>query len=316
MNPTIPEALSCAAIEATAQRIAPHVRRTPVLQVDGGDFGLPGVRLLFKLEYLQHAGSFKPRGAFNHLLTRQVPKVGVVAASGGNHGAAVAYAAGQLEVPATIFVPKVASQAKIEQIRAYGATLKIVGERYADALAASEAFVNASGAMPIHAYDQIETLQGQATVGLEFERDAPGLDLLLVSVGGGGLIGGIAAWASGRLRVIGVEPELAPTLTHALQAGAPVDSPAGGIAADSLAPRRIGTLAFAIARQHVERTVLVSDDAIRDAQRALWRVLRIVVEPGGAAAMAALLSGVLQPEPGQTVGVLLCGANTTAVTFD
>jgi threonine dehydratase len=175
--------------------------------------------------------------------------------------------------------------------------------------------MHASGAMPIHAYDQIETLQGQATVGLELERDAPGIGLLLVSVGGGGLIGGIAAWAQGRTRVIGVEPELAPTLTHALQAGAPVDAPAGGIAADSLAPRRIGSIAFAIARHHVERTVLVSDEAIRDAQRALWRVLRVVVEPGGAAAMAALLSGAVQPRAGECVGVLLCGANTTAVSF-
>ena len=316
MTLTIPEALSRPAIEATAQRIAPHVRRTPLLQVDGKDFDLPGVQLVFKLEYLQHAGSFKARGAFNHLLTRQVPRVGVVAASGGNHGAAVAYAAGRLQVPATIFVPKVASPTKIEQIRAYGATLKIVGERYADALAASEAFMQASGALPIHAYDQIETLQGQATVGLEFERDAPRLDLLLVSVGGGGLIGGIAAWTQGRTRVIGVEPELAPTLARALAAGEPVDAPAGGIAADSLAPRRIGSLAFDIAKGHVERTVLVSDDAIRDAQRALWRVLRVVVEPGGAAAMAALLSGAVRPEPGESVGVLLCGANTTAVSFD
>jgi threonine dehydratase len=313
---TVTEALSRAAIEATALRIAPHVRRTPVLQVDGADFGLPGVPLVFKLEYLQHAGSFKARGAFNHLLTRDVPRVGVAAASGGNHGAAVAYAAGQLKVPATIFVPKVASPTKVEQIRAYGATLKIVGERYVDALAASEAFVQASGALPIHAYDQVQTLQGQATVGLEFERDAPDLDLLLVSVGGGGLIGGIAAWTQGRTRLIGVEPELAPTLTHALQAGEPVDAPAGGIAADSLAPRRIGSLAFQIAQRHVERTVLVSDDAIRDAQRALWRVLRVVVEPGGAAAMAALLGGAVLPERGQTVGVLLCGANTTAVSFD
>jgi threonine dehydratase len=313
---TVTEALSRDAIHATAQRIAPHVRRTPVLQVDGDDFGLPGVHLVFKLEYLQHAGSFKARGAFNHLLTRDVPRVGVAAASGGNHGAAVAYAAGQLNVPATIFVPKVASPTKIEQIRAYGATLKIVGERYVDALAASEAFVQASGALPIHAYDQVQTLQGQATVGLEFERDAPELDLLLVSVGGGGLIGGIAAWTQGRTRLIGVEPELAPTLTHALLAGEPVDAPAGGIAADSLAPRRIGTLAFQLAQQHVDRTVLVSDDAIRDAQRALWRALRVVVEPGGAAAMAALLCGAVRPERGQRVGVLLCGANTTAVSFD
>jgi threonine dehydratase len=316
MNTPIPDALSRPAIEATASRIAPHVRRTPLLHVNGTDFGLPGVQLVFKLEYLQHAGSFKARGAFNHLLTRPLPTVGVVAASGGNHGAAVAYAAGRLQVPATIFVPKVASATKVEQIRAYGATLKIVGERYADALAASEAFVQASGALPIHAYDQIETLQGQATVGLEFEHDAPDLDLLLVSVGGGGLIGGIAAWTQGRTRVIGVEPELAPTLTRALAAGEPVDAPAGGIAADSLAPRRIGTLAFQIAKHHVECTVLVSDDAIREAQRALWRVLRIVVEPGGAAAMAALFSGAVRPEPGQCVGVLLCGANTTAVNFD
>ena len=311
----LPDALSRSAIEATAQRIAPYVRRTPLLQVNGADFGLAGVQLVFKLEYLQHAGSFKPRGAFNHLLTRAVPRNGVVAASGGNHGAAVAYAAGQLKVPATIFVPKVASPAKIEQIRADGATLKIVGERYADALAASEAFVQLSGALPIHAYDQIETLQGQATVGLEFEQEAPPLDALLVAVGGGGLIGGVAAWLQGRVRVIGVEPELAPTLTHALQAGEPVDAPAGGVAADSLAPRRIGTLPFAIARQHVDRTVLVSDDAIRDAQRALWRVLRIVAEPGGAAALAALLCGAVRTRAGQRIGVLLCGANTTAVSF-
>src|SRR5262245_49109413 len=279
----LPDALSRAAIEATAQRIAPHVRHTPLLQVNGADFGLAGVQLVFKLEYLQHAGSFKPRGAFNHLLTRTIPRSGVVAASGGNHGAAVAYAAGQLKVPATIFVPKVASPAKIAQIRADGATLKIVGERYADALAASVAFEQVNGALPIHAYDQIETLQGQATVGLEFERDATPLDAMLVAVGGGGLIGGVAAWLQGRTRVIGVEPELAPTLHYALRAGEPVDAPAGGIAADSLAPRRIGTLAFEIAKHHVARTVLVSDDAIRDAQRALWRVLRVVVEPGGAA---------------------------------
>jgi len=312
----LPDALSRRAIEAAAQRIAPHLRHTPVLQVDGADFGLADVQIVFKLEYLQHAGSFKARGAFNHLLTRAVPHAGVVAASGGNHGAAVAYAAGQLKVPATIFVPKVASPTKIEQIRAYGATLKIVGERYADALAASEAFAQASGALPIHAYDQIETLQGQASVGIEFERDAPELDSLLVSVGGGGLIGGIAAWMQGRVRVIGVEPELAPTLTHALQAGEPVDAPAGGIAADSLAPRRVGALPFEVARQHVERTVLVGDDAIRDAQRALWRVLRVVVEPGGAAAMAALLGGTVRLRAGECVGVLLCGANTTAVSFD
>ena len=286
-----------------------------MLEVDGADFGVPGVRLVFKLEFLQHAGSFKTRGAFNHLLTRDIPAVGVVAASGGNHGAAVAYAAMKMNRRATIFVPSVASPAKMEQIRGYGARLEIAGERYNDALLASEHWVAHSGAAAIHAYDQIETLQGQATVGLEYEEQAPALDALLVAVGGGGLIGGIAAWYAGRVPVIGVEPEAAPTLTRALEAGEPVDAPAGGVAADSLAPKRVGTMMFPIAQRHVARTVLVTDDAIRDAQRALWKTLRIVAEPGGAAALAALTSGAWKPALGQTVGVLLCGANTTAVEF-
>lgn len=307
--------LEAASIEAAAARIAPHVRRTPVLAVDGADFGLPGVRLVFKLEFLQHAGSFKTRGAFNNLLTRTLPAAGVVAASGGNHGAAVAYAAMKRGVPATIFVPSVASAAKMEQIRGYGAKLEIAGERYNDALLASEKWIERSGAAAIHAYDQWETLQGQATVGLELEKQAPDLDALLVAVGGGGLIGGIAAWYSGRVPVIGVEPEEAPTLTRALEAGEPVDSPAGGVAADSLAPKRVGSLMFPIAQRHVARTVLVTDDAIRDAQRRLWKTLRIVAEPGGAAALASLTSGAWKPAAGQTVGVLLCGANTTAVSF-
>ncbi|MGZ5041892.1 MAG: threonine/serine dehydratase, partial [Usitatibacter sp.] len=304
-----------ASIRATALRIAPHVRRTPVIEVDGADFGAPSVRLVFKLEFLQHAGSFKTRGAFNSLLTRDIPPAGVAAASGGNHGAAVAYAAMRLGRPATIFVPSVASPAKIEQIRGYGATLEVGGERYNDALLASEKWIARSGAVPIHAYDQYETLQGQATVGLELEEQAPELDALLVAVGGGGLIGGIAAWYASRVPVIGVEPEEAPTLTRALEAGEPVDSPAGGVAADSLAPKRVGSLMFPIAQRHVERTVLVSDDAIREAQRALWKTLRIVAEPGGAAALASILSGAWKPERGTTVGVLLCGANTTAVKF-
>lgn len=302
-------------IRAAARRIAPHVRRTPVLEVDGADFGIASVRLVFKLEYLQHAGSFKTRGAFNNLLTREIPEVGVAAASGGNHGAAVAYAAMKMKVPATIFVPSVASPAKIEQIRGYGATLEIAGERYNDALLASEEWIARSGAAAIHAYDQYETLQGQATVGLEIEEQAPDLDALLVAVGGGGLIGGIAAWYAGRTPVIGVEPEAAPTLTLALEAGEPVDAPAGGVAADSLAPKRVGSLMFPLAQKYVARTVLVSDDAIREAQRTLWKTLRIVAEPGGAAALASLLSGAWTPEPGSRVGVLLCGANTTAVDF-
>lgn len=273
------------------------------------------MRLVFKLEFLQHAGSFKTRGAFNSLLTRPIPAAGVVAASGGNHGAAVAYAAMRRGIRATIFVPTVASRAKVEQIRGYGAQLEIGGDRYDDALKASERYIERSGALAIHAYDQWETLQGQATVGLEYEEQAPNLDALLVAVGGGGLIGGIAAWYAGRVPVVGVEPEAAPTLTRALEAGEPVDAPAGGIAADSLAPRRVGQLMFPLARKYIERTALVADEAIAASQRALWKTLRIVAEPGGAAAMAALLSGRFRPARGQTVGVLLCGANTTAVDF-
>ena len=303
------------AVRAAAARIAPHIRRTPVIAVDGADFGLPEVRLVFKLEYLQHAGSFKARGAFNHMLTRAIPPVGVVAASGGNHGAAVAFAAMKTSHPATIFVPSVASPAKMEQIRGYGAHLEIAGERYADALAASETWAEKTGAVAIHAFDQIETLQGQATVGLEYEEQAPDLDALLVAVGGGGLIAGIAAWYAGRIPLIGVEPEAAPTLTRALEAGEPVDAPAGGIAADSLAPKRVGRLVFPLAQRYVTRTALVTDDAIREAQRTLWKALRIVAEPGGAAALAALTSGEWKAKPGERIGVLLCGANTTAVDF-
>jgi threonine dehydratase len=287
-----------------------------VIEVAGEDFGLRGVRLLFKLEFLQHAGSFKTRGAFNSLLSREVPAAGVVAASGGNHGAAVAYAAMKRGVRATIFVPVVASPAKIAQIRGYGARLEVGGERYADALEASERFVERSGAVPIHAYDQLATLEGQGTVGLELEEEAPSLDAMLVAVGGGGLLGGIAAWYAGRIPVVGVEPESAPTLTRALEAGEPVDAPAGGIAADSLAPRRVGALMFPIAQRFAPRTVLVTDQAIREAQAALWKTLRIVAEPGGAAAFAALLSGRYEARPGRSIGVLLCGANTTAVRFD
>ena len=304
-----------AAMRGNAARIAPHVRRTPVLRVNGADVGLAGIELVFKLEFLQHSGSFKARGAFTHLLSRQAGVAGVVAASGGNHGAAVAYAAQQLGVPATIFVPAVASAAKLARIRDYGADLRIVGERYDDALIASEAYVRDSGALPIHAYDQPETLLGQSSVGLELEEDAPDLDALLVAVGGGGLIGGIAAWYRGRVTLIGVEPELAPTLHHALAAGMPVDAPAGGVAADSLAPRRVGQLMFPLMRRYGAGSVLVSDAAIVAAQRTLWRVLRVVVEPGGAAAFAALTSGAWRAQVGQTVGVLLCGANTTAVDF-
>lgn len=287
-----------------------------MVEVDGADFGLDGVRLTLKLELLQHTGSFKTRGAFANMLTRQIPAAGVVAASGGNHGVAVAYTAGKLGKPVRIFVPVVASSAKMERIRGYGADLVVTGERYADALAASEEWAAQSGAMTVHAYDQVETMLGQGSVGLEFEEQAPGLDSLLVAVGGGGLIGGIAAWYGGRTALIGVEPEEAPTLAHALAAGHPVDAPAGGIAADSLAPRQVGALMFPLAQRYVRSVALVRDSAIQDAQRELWRVLRVATEPGGAAAMAALLSGRYRPGRGKHVGVLVCGGNTTAVNFE
>jgi threonine dehydratase len=302
-------------IAAVEELIRPHIRCTPILEVAGADFRLDSISLIFKLEFLQHAGSFKARGAFANLLTRDVPKAGVVAASGGNHGVAVAYAAGKLGVPAKIFVPTVASADKIDRIRDSGADLVIVGDRYADALTASEAWAAQSGAMRIHAYDQCETLLGQGTVGLELEQQYPRLDTLLVGVGGGGLIGGIAAWYGAKIKLIGIEPEAAPTLANALNAGAPVDSPAGGIAADSLAPKRVGELMFPFAQKYVDKVILVSDDEIVQAQATLWSILRVVTEPGGAAAFAALLYRRYQPAPGERVGVLLCGGNTTAVNF-
>jgi threonine dehydratase len=302
-------------IERTHSLIRPHIRRTPVLETGGEDFGLDSIRLVFKLELLQHAGSFKTRGAFANLLTREVPPAGVVAASGGNHGLAVAYAAMKLGKRAKIFVPRVASAAKIEGIRGYGADLTVIGERYADALRASEEWIERTGALPVHAYEQVETLLGQGTLGLELEEQYPDLDTLLIAVGGGGLIGGISAWYAGKIKIVGVEPEAAPTLTNALRAGHPVDSEAGGVAADSLAPRRVGELMFPLAQKYVDRVILVPDTGIELAQHTLWNVLRIAAEPGGAAAFAALLSRGYRPEPGERVGVLICGGNTTAVNF-
>jgi threonine dehydratase len=303
-------AVTRAEIAAVEKRIRPHVRRTPVVDPDGDG------RRLFKLELLQHSGSFKARGAFANLLTREVPAAGVVAASGGNHGVAVAYAAQKLGMKARIFVPTISAKAKTDRIRACGAELVIGGERYADALAASEKWAAESGALQVHAFDQEGALLGQGTVGMEFEEQAPALDTLLVAVGGGGLIGGIAAWYAGKVRIVGVEPALAPTLSMALEAGRPVDAPAGGIAADSLAPKRVGELMFPLARKFVEKVVLVEDDSIVAAQRALWAELRIAAEPGGAAAYAALLSRKYVPAKSERVGVLVCGGNTAAVDFD
>ena len=266
---------------------------------------------------MQHSGSFKARGAFTNLLTRKVPAAGVVAASGGNHGAAVAYAAMVLKIPAKIFIPSVASQAKVQRIRDYGADLVIEGERYADALAASEAWIERSGAMPVHAFDQDETMLGQGTIGLELDEQAPDIDTLLVSVGGGGLIAGLAAWYAGRIKVVGVEPEAAPTLTRAL-AGRPSRRCRGRRRSPRTRWRRGGSAnsVFPIAQRHVHQTVLVTDDAIRQAQKVLWQATRIVAEPGGAAAFSALLSGAYQPQPGERVAVVLSGGNTVAVDFD
>lgn len=299
-------------IEETEKLIRGYVRRTPILEVDGADFGLGPITIVFKLELLQHSGSFKARGAFTNILTREVPAAGVVAASGGNHGAAVAFAAMKLGKPATIFVPSVASPAKLQRIRSYGAELVIAGDRYAESLEASESWTRESGALPIHAYEDVETLLGQGTLGLELEEQDPKLDSVLIAVGGGGLIGGVAAWYQNRVKTIAVEPFAAPTLEYALKAGRPVDAPAGGIAADSLAPRQIGQRMFPIAQQFVREVVLVTDEEIVEAQKRLWEAVRIVAEPGGAAAFAALLSGRYKTEPGERVGVVVCGGNTSA----
>jgi len=299
-------------IRGTYDTIRPCIRRTPVVQVELSELdpaspGLPAVTL--KLEQLQCAGSFKARGAFANLLLRDVPPAGVVAASGGNHGVAVAYAAHRRGVPAKIFVPTVSAPAKMERIRQLGAELVVTGERYADALAAAQAWVESSGAMSVHAFDQRETLLGQGTLALELAGQAGDLDTVLVPVGGGGLIGGIAAYLAGAARVIGVEPDGAPTLTRARAEGRPVDAPAEGVAADALAPRRVGELVFPITQAYVEDVVLVDDASILAAQRALWQAVRIAAEPAASVGIAALLTGAYKPAPGEHVAVVISGAN-------
>ena len=303
-------------ILATEEAIRRNVRRTPVVTLAGDEVGIPGRQVTLKLELLQHSGSFKVRGAFANLALRQVPTAGVVAASGGNHGVAVAFAARHHGVPAKIFVPRIASPAKIDRIRSYGADLVVGGDSYAEALAGSEAWLQQTNALAIHAFDQEETILGQGTLGLELEAQAAELDTVLVGVGGGGLLSGIASWYRGRIRLVGVEPEGAPTLTRALEAGGPVDAEVGSIAADSLAPRRIGERNFSILRDTVAEVVLVSDADIRAAQRKLWELLRVVAEPGGAAAFSALLSGKVRTRPGERVGIVVSGGNTSAVDFE
>ncbi|HEY8610328.1 MAG TPA: threonine/serine dehydratase [Roseomonas sp.] len=296
-------------IEAAAVRIAPYIRRTPVLNLPAAALGTPcGVSL--KLEQMQVSGSFKARGAFNALLQSRADKAGVIAASGGNHGAAVAHAAGALGIAAEIFVPAISAPSKVARIREAGAVVVQGGATYAEAFAASEARRAETGAISVHAYDQAEVLAGQGTVAREFEADSPGLTHVLVAVGGGGLIGGVASWFAGTgTQVVAVEPEGCPTLFSALRAGAPVDAPVGGLAADSLGPKRVGSLMFTVAKDVIRESVLVTDEAIRDAQRGLWSICRVVAEPGGATALAALLSGAWVPPDGARVGVLVCGGN-------
>jgi len=294
------------------ETIRPYIRRTPVLQadlseLDESDNALPTGTL--KLEQLQCAGSFKARGAFTNLLLREVPPTGVVAASGGNHGVAVAYAAHRRGVPAKIFVPTVSAPAKVARIRQLGADLVVTGERYADALAAAQEWEQSSGAMSVHAYDQRETILGQGTLGLELAEQAPDLDTVLVPVGGGGLIAGVSAWFAGAVRVVGVEPEGAPTLSYARAAGQPTEAPAGSVAADALAPRQVGELVFPITQAYVDEVLLVDDASILAAQQALWQAFRVAAEPAASVGIAALLAGAYKPAPGEHVAVVISGAN-------
>ena len=315
MPPNSVAAVDAEGIGVAERIIRPYIRRTPVIAVNGSELGAACATVTLKLESLQHSGSFKARGAFVNLLMRDVPESGVVAASGGNHGAAVAYAAMRLGRPAKIFVPTISSAAKVDRIRSYGADLVVTGDRYSDALAEAEEWMGSSGALAVHAYDQIETLLGQGTLALELAQQAPDLDTVLVAVGGGGLIGGIAAWYAGATKIVAVEPEGAPTLAHALAAGKPVDAPTGSVAADSLAPKRIGATVFPIAQRYVSGVVLVSDADILTAQRTLWDTLRFVAEPGGVTALAALLSGRYACGRDERVGVVVSGGNTIAVDF-
>jgi threonine dehydratase len=307
-----------AEIRAARERIRPYIRRTPLLPVDPGLYG--EAEVTFKLEFLQHAGSFKSRGAFNNLLSRDVPAAGIAAASGGNHGIAVALAAQRLGHKARIFVPEISSPVKIAAIKAHGAEVHVEGARYNDALALCNRYAAESGAILVHAYDTPETIAGQGTVALEWQEDmarmalAP-LDTVLVAVGGGGLAAGISSWFAGRTRVVGVEPAGSHCLHAAFAAGHPVDVDVDSVAADSLGAKRAGDLVFSIARQAIHGVVLVPDGAIVAAQKDLWSRWRIAAEPGGAAALAALAHGAYQPRPGERVGVLLCGANVDPATL-
>lgn len=312
-------------IEAAAQRLAPWIRVTPLIEVDAADLDLPDRRwpLTFKLEMLQHAGSFKGRGAHNQLLG-EVPTAGVVAASGGNYGVAVAYAAHRLGVPATVFVTDTTAPAKLDRLRSLGATVEVVAGYYDEALAASHERAAATGARFLHAFDQPEMLEGAGTLAVELERQAAaaprgggpgGLDRVIVAVGGAGLIGGVACWYRGAVRITGVETRGCRGLDAAWRAGRPVDTDVSGLAADALGARRVGELGFAAARAWAEGVVVVEDADVVDAQRRLWRALRVATEPAGAAALAALTTGALPADPDERVAIVLCGANVDPGTL-
>jgi threonine dehydratase len=297
-------------IEEAAERIMGRIRRTPVQEL--GPFALGGIpgELILKLELLQYTGSFKPRGAFNRMLSAEVDESGVIAASGGSFGLAVAFASRELGHRAEIFVPDSSPAVKIDGIRGYGAEVRIVPGYYADAAEACDRRALETGALMMHPYDQPEVVAGQGTIARELEDQVPAIDTVLVAVGGGGLIGGIAAWFANEVRVIGVEPELCPTLTAALEAGKPVDVEVGGVAADSLGAGRLGDISFEISQRFVDRVLTVPDRAIEEARRRLWEDVHLIAEPGAAAPVAALLTGAYDPDPDERVVAIICGANT------
>lgn len=310
MNPlNFKPLISQAHISQAYSQIASYIRKTPTITLGSGAFGI-STPLTLKLELLQHSGSFKARGAFSRILQSKVPTAGVIAASGGNHGAAVAYAARELHYPAEIFVPTISSSTKVKRLETYGAHVVVTGADYFEALEESEKRAQQTGGLIVHAFNQPEIIAGQGTLALELEQQAPELDTILVSVGGGGLIAGLAAWYQDRCKVVGTEPVLAPSLYNSLAAGKRVDVTVGGITSDALGCRRVGELMFPIAQAYVDEVVLVEDEAIAQAQKLLWEDLRIVAEPAGVVPLAALISGAYQPKPNERIGLIICGGNT------
>jgi threonine dehydratase len=303
--------ITTAAIAEAANRIAPYVRYTPILELEAGAIDVPG-RLVLKLDLFQPTGTFKIRGAFNLLLSHK-PEL-VVAASGGNFALAIAHAAEVLEIRAHLFIPDSSPPEKIRRLQDSSADVTVVAGVYKDALAMSRAFAATSGGLLAHAYDLPEVVAGAGTCGVEILNQVPGVGSILVAVGGGGLIGGIASAARTQARIIGVETEGTPTLHAARAAGHPVEVEVGGLALSSLGSSRLGDIAWDAARQWVTDSLLVSDEAVREAQRFLWETCRLVAEPGAATTVAALLSGAFVPAPDETVVALVCGANVDPAT--